>query len=115
MKKPAHPLKCIHPIVILTGLNLGALVLGFTEFFAPISGDTSIYAYYGRQITHGLILYRDLWDFKSPGVYYFFALLFKIFPDNLITLKLSEVLVNLIASYLIYKISVRFFSSNVAL
>jgi|GEM_PF-4854398 len=105
----------VNPLLILLGLNVGALVLGITEFFAPISGDTSIYAYYGRQITHGLILYRDLWDFKSPGIYYFFALLFKIFPNSLLTLRISEIVVNLVASYLIYKISIHYFSSGIAL
>ncbi|HET7143117.1 MAG TPA: glycosyltransferase family 39 protein [Anaerolineales bacterium] len=104
-----------NPLMVLLGLNFIVIGLGFTEFFAPISGDTSIYAYYGRQINHGLILYRDLWDFKSPGIYYLFALLFKLLPDSLTTLRLSAVVANILASFLIYRISIRFFSISIAL
>src|SRR5687768_3809727 len=99
--KKAVQLFQLNPVMVLLGLNIVVLGLGFSEFFAPISSDTSIYAYYGRQINHGLVLYRDLWDFKSPGIFYFFALLFKILPDSLITLRISEVFVNFLASYLI--------------
>lgn len=104
-----------NPLIILVGINIVVLILGFTEFFASISGDTSIYAYYGRQINQGLILYKDLWDFKSPGIYYLFALLFKFFPDGLTTLRISAVLSNSFASIILYKISTRYFSTNISL
>jgi len=99
----------------LVGLNIFVIVLGFTEFFAPISGDTSIYAYYGRKINEGLVLYRDLWDFKSPGIYYLFALLFKLFSDSLLTLRIATIVANILASSLIYLVSRPFFSTKISL
>ena len=104
-----------YPFFVLIVLNLIALCIGTTEFFAPISGDTSIYAYYGRQINNGMVLYKDLWDFKSPGIYYLNAFLFKIFPDSLTTLRVSVVIANLLASILLYHISTCLFSPGIAI
>src|SRR5258706_10590235 len=104
-----------NPIVVLLFLSFFSIALGFTEFYAPISGDTSIYAYYGREIVHGQILYRDLWDFKSPGTYYLFALLFRIFPDSVTTLRLSAIGVNIFSSWMFFRIGQIYFRSGSAL
>ena len=101
--------------VVLLTLNLLAIGMALTEFSAPISGDTAIYAYYGRQIAAGQVLYRDLWDFKSPGIYYVFALIFKILPNSLTTLRLFAVACNIFSSYLVYKISCFYFEKSSAL
>lgn len=36
--------------------------------------DQGIYALVARAITHGGIPYRDVWDFKPPGIHFLFAL-----------------------------------------
>jgi Dolichyl-phosphate-mannose-protein mannosyltransferase len=104
-----------HPAIVPLAAVFFSILLGFAEFHAPISGDTSIYAYYGRQIAHGQILYRDLWDFKSPGIYYLFALLFRIFPDSLTTLRVFAVAINIFSSWIFYKIGQTYFRSGSAL
>ena len=46
----------------------------------PFEMDEGLYAYGGWQILKGLILYRDLYDLKPPGIYYLNALLFSFAP-----------------------------------
>jgi hypothetical protein len=77
------------PTIWLLVLLVFTAILSLPEFAASISGDTAIYAYIGRAIAHGQVLYRDVWDFKAPGIYYFFAFLFRFLPDSLTTLRLA--------------------------
>lgn len=80
------------PYVGVVLVVLFVIVLSLPELAAPISGDTGIYAYIGRALAHGQVLYRDVWDFKAPGIYYLFAFLFRILPDSLITLRVVALL-----------------------
>ncbi|MFN4227462.1 MAG: hypothetical protein ACK4F0_04925 [Candidatus Ratteibacteria bacterium] len=68
--------------------------------------DSGIYAYIGQQINKGKILYKEVWDYKFPAIYYIYAFLFKIFPDSRWTLYFTDILTNismLIFIYLILK------------
>ncbi len=80
------------PLVWIGLTLLFVAILSVPEFAAPISGDTGIYAYIGRAIAHGQVLYRDVWDFKAPGIYYLFGLLFRLLPDSVTTLRLLALL-----------------------
>lgn len=61
-----------------------AFLLRLPFWSRPLDGDEGLYAYGGWRILKGLVLYRDLYDLKPPGVYFLNALLFKIFtPDAL--------------------------------
>src|SRR5579859_3627104 len=80
--------KAYVPVVLVI---LCATLLSLPELAASISSDTAIYAYIGRALAHGKVLYRDVWDFKAPGIYYFFASLLRIFPDSLTTLRITAI------------------------
>jgi len=61
-----------------------AFLLRLPFWSRPLDADEGLYAYGGWRILKGLVLYRDLYDLKPPGVYFLNALLFKIFtPDAL--------------------------------
>ena len=32
--------------------------------------DAWLFAYYGKQLTHGRVLYEQLWDNKPPGIFW---------------------------------------------
>ncbi|MHB8626240.1 MAG: glycosyltransferase family 39 protein [Aggregatilineales bacterium] len=80
------------PYVWVLLVLLLTTILSVPELAAPISGDTGIYAYIGRALAHGQVLYRDVWDFKPPGIYYLFALLFRVLPDSLMTLRVTSII-----------------------
>lgn len=53
----------------------GVLVLaGVSLLPLPYTGDQALYLLYGRGLTAGAVLYRDLWDVKQPGIFWFYGL-----------------------------------------
>ncbi|MCM8786152.1 MAG: hypothetical protein NC899_07985, partial [Candidatus Omnitrophica bacterium] len=64
--------------------------------------DSGIYAYIGQQINKGKILYKEIWDYKFPAIYYIYAFLFKIFPDSRWTLYFTDIFTNIFMLILIY-------------
>ncbi len=67
--------------------------------------DEGEYTYAAQQILRGKIPYLDFYNMKLPGIYYFFALVFSMFYDNYVTVKITLLLVNLINAFMIYQIA----------
>lgn len=55
------------------GLAVIAL-LGVIVAVQPFTGDQALFASGARQLAHGDVLYRDVWDVKQPGIYAFYVL-----------------------------------------
>jgi hypothetical protein len=49
------------------------LIAGVLCWQAPFWADQALFTVYARQLVHGAVLYRDVFDVKQPGVFYFFA------------------------------------------
>src|SRR3954464_12635439 len=54
--------------------------------------DQSIYALVGEGVLHGKMPYRDLWDFKPPGIFLVYALAQGLFGRSMLAVRLLEVL-----------------------
>jgi hypothetical protein len=54
--------------------------------------DQTIYALVGEGILHGKMPYRDLWDFKPPGIFFVFALAQGLFGRGMVAIRLLEVI-----------------------
>ena len=54
--------------------------------------DQSIYAVVGEGVLHGKMPYRDLWDFKPPGIFLVYALAEALFGRGMVAIRLLEVL-----------------------
>ncbi len=74
--------------------------------------DSGIYAYIGQQINNGKILYKDVWDYKFPGIYYIYAFVFKIFPDSRWTLYFIDIFTNIFMLILLFFILKKFKIEN---
>jgi len=59
--------------------------------------DQGIYAMVGDGVLHGKMPYRDVWDFKPPGIFLTYALAQGLFGRSMISVRILEV-VGLIAS-----------------
>jgi hypothetical protein len=70
-------------VIIMAGL----LILTFS-----FGRDQGIYALVGEGILEGKAPYRDLWDFKPPGVFFVYALAQGLFGKNMMAPRLLEVL-----------------------
>ena len=70
---------------IVVGLSaLQILVFSFGR-------DQGIYALVGEGLLHGKLPYRDLWDFKPPGIFFVYALAQGVFGKTMLAPRLLEV------------------------
>jgi len=56
------------------------LLLRVPSIVQPAGGDQGLYAYEGRRILAGDVLYRDAWDQKPPAIAFLYAALVGIWP-----------------------------------
>jgi hypothetical protein len=54
--------------------------------------DQSIYAMVGSGLLRGELPYRDVWDFKPPGIFFVYALAFAVFGQSMLAPRILEVL-----------------------
>jgi len=54
--------------------------------------DQGIYALVGEGLLHGKLPYRDLWDFKPPGIFFVYAFAQALFGKSMLAPRLLEVL-----------------------
>lgn len=49
-------------------------ISGLVSLWTPFDVDQSLFTYGGRTVAEGETLYRDFWDIKQPGIFFFYAL-----------------------------------------
>src|SRR5687768_6854726 len=69
-------------VVALSALQI--LLFGFGR-------DQGIYATVGRGVVEGLMPYRDLWDFKPPGIFLVYAVAELLFGASMASVRVLEV------------------------
>ena len=71
--RPAAP-------AVLAALVLAAILLvGWAATLEPFTWDQAVFALGADVIARGGTLYRDFWDVKQPGIFWFFALAGRLF------------------------------------
>ncbi len=80
--------------VVVAGSCLQVLLFSFGR-------DQGIYAVVADGMLHGKMPYRDLWDFKPPGIFLVYALAQALFGKNMLAPRLLEVagLVSMVVAY----------------
>lgn len=76
------------------------------------SRDAAVYMYVGKLLNQGKLPYKDIWDHKTPGIYFYYAFLYS-FCFNI--KHLSLILLNfyfIINCILFYKILKKYFTTN---
>lgn len=72
----------------LAAAALGLLAVGHVVFCrlswqgTALQTDAGMWAYIGRRILDGGVLYRELWESKPPGIYYVFAAAERVFGSS---------------------------------
>ncbi len=70
-----------------------AVVTGWihlAQFSDTLHWDSHIFMVIAQQIRLGLVPYRDLWELKPPGIFYYLAGLFTVLPESLATVRVTD-------------------------
>ena len=58
---------------------LAVLALGLVHLPYPFDWDQSLFTLGGQRLAAGGVLYRDFWDLKQPGIYWFYTIAGRLF------------------------------------
>ncbi len=67
--------------------------------------DEGEYAYAAWQILEGKLPYSDFYNMKFPGVYYMYALVFRVAGLSMVAIRVWVLIMNLLSAFFIYKIA----------
>lgn len=81
---------------------------------APFERDEGEYAYAGMMILRGQLPYADFYNMKLPGVYYFYALIFKLFGQSISAVRYTLLFINLLTTFFVFKTAENWFSRTLA-
>ena len=74
-------------------LVLGLVALaGGLNLAMPFWGDQALFTLYGRALTRGAVLYRDVFDVKQPGIFVFYAFGGSLFGFTEVGIHLFELI-----------------------
>ncbi len=77
----------------LEAFVLGAIaLLGLLHLGYPFDGDQAFFTLGAQEINQGAVLYRDFWDIKQPGIFWFYALAGRLFGLNEVGIHTAELL-----------------------
>jgi hypothetical protein len=72
-------------------VGLGALILLWIPTLAvPFSGDQALFITGARQLAAGGVYYRDFWDLKQPGIYWFYEVAHLLPGPDLLDVRLLD-------------------------
>jgi len=75
-----------------------AVLAGALCLAMPFSGDQAIFTVHARQLTQGAVLYRDIFEFRQPGIFIFYAVSGQLFGFTEVGIHLFELIYWLVFS-----------------
>ncbi len=88
-------------------LGLTWLTLGLPTLIYPIGRDQGVFSYIGQRLFDGSRLYVDLWDVKSPLIYWMYGLALNFSGSHIIGVRIMDMLFAAVSAYLVYTITMR--------
>lgn len=68
----------------------------------PFERDEGIYSYFGKLVLEGKTPYKDFYEVKFPGLFYFFAVIVGIFGDTIEGMHTGFMWVNILSMIFLY-------------
>lgn len=81
----------------------------------PFERDEGAYGYYGKLLLEGKIPYKDFYEQKFPGIFYFFGLMVAIFGDTVRGMHTGFIYLNIATILLLYFTVKKLFSPTAAI
>ena len=76
----------------------------------PFERDEGIYSYFGTLVLEGKIPYKDFYEIKFPGLFYFYGLIVAMFGETVKGMHTGFMYINIISILFIYHAAKRLFS-----
>jgi 4-amino-4-deoxy-L-arabinose transferase-like glycosyltransferase len=71
---------------------IGIVIIGLIHLPFPFDGDQAFFRLGAFEMQQGKVLYRDFWDVKQPGIFYFYFLAGTFFGFNEVGIHLFELI-----------------------
>jgi hypothetical protein len=101
-----------HWILILC-VVLFAGILRIPSLTQPLGPDQGIMSVIGEGILQGRLPYRDFWEMGSPAIFFTYALMFKLFGTRMAAVPITDMLVSMLTTFLVFLVASRVWSRNV--
>lgn len=108
-KAPSHLNRLSLLVLVLVAL------VGLINLPMPFYGDQAFFTVGVREMMNGAVLYRDYWDIKQPGIFYFYYLAALLFGTSEVGIHLFELLYLLALSIVLLLTLRPWFQSSLAL
>ena len=101
---------------LLIALLLVTFLVRLPSLFEPLwYGDEAIYLTIGQKILRGGLLYVDIFDHKTPGIYYLAAAAIKFFGESIWSFRFLLMVWVLVALVVFYFLAKEMFGKRIAL
>jgi hypothetical protein len=108
--------KFLWPHRFLIGIFFLTFLLRLPSLFEPLwYGDEAIYLTAGQKILHGGLMYVDIFDHKTPGIYYLTAGALGVFGQSVWAIKFLLTIWVLVTLVVFYLLGRKLFNKKVAL
>lgn len=81
----------------------------------PLERDEGAYAYIGSRILAGEVPYRDIFDHKTPAVYYIYAFIIKAFGGTVLSIRLFSTFYTMLSTLAVFYLAYLIFNPPIAL
>jgi len=92
-------------ILVLLLICLFAAIIRFPTFFEPWGGDQGVYGYIANGILDGKVPYRDMYTNTGYGLYFAYALFFKLFGNNMMALHIGDFIATIMNLMVVYALT----------
>lgn len=76
----------------------------------PFERDEGGYAYMAQRFLKGDLIYRDYWESRPPGIVFIYALIFKLYGENLTAIRVFSIYTGLLSVLLVYLLAEKLFN-----
>lgn len=74
------------------------------EFSQTLYFDSYVYLIIGKYVARGLMPYRDLWEMKPPGIFWYLGGVFSVLPAAIWSVRVADFLLYLCGAFAFYKL-----------
>lgn len=102
-------------VCILLSILVFTIVLRIPTLLEPWGGDQGVYGYIASGILNGKVPYRDMYTNTGYGLYFAYALFFKLFGNQMISLHIGDLLASLTNVVIVYFLARLLFGKECAI